>query len=139
MSESQAKRTLAKILRQRGWLVQAVEDRYSAGVPDWYLCGPVGGVWAEAKRLRTLPKRRSTPVRFWSNQSDLRRVTGQANWLENHVRCGGRSALWIRHPKGWTLWTKDFRRLVTGAAQDELLGDECFSTAGELADALEKL
>lgn len=90
--ESDLRQRIAKLLREHGFMVQAIETgAIGDGVPDlWYCKGEDG--WLELKKVREMPKRPTTAV-FKSMNHPL--STEQENWIGMCLEKGGRADILV--------------------------------------------
>lgn len=115
MSEASSRNTFRKhVLRELpGVHVQRLEDKFTAGLPDFNLCIPDHGEWwVEAKFLAELPVRNTTPVRV-----EFR--PGQVPWLNERVKAGGRCLVLVRIGlTGWVVFDQYFKIVQDGVPVD---------------------
>lgn len=82
-----------------------IHDTFTGGVPDTLYAGPSGILFIEYKWLKSLPKRKSTPINLGLSQL-------QINWLDKFHSYNQNVAVAVGYPEGVLLftnkdWTKD--------------------------------
>lgn len=81
LNEQQFVRTLVRHMREGGWHVQRIEDKYSTGIPDINACKNGQEIWLEAKVFRW-PKRKTSCTRIGIRD-------GQQTWARLRCKAGG--------------------------------------------------
>ena len=130
MSENSATATLRKCFEKHGAHVQRIEDKFTPGIPDMNICAWGVELWLEGKFIKTLPKRRTSLIRFGAKGDS--RLAHQRNWIRARRNAGGNVFIFIRiQDLGWRLLDNP-ATLVSGLTLLELEKLRKFATAMEL-------
>ena len=136
--ENKFKKHFTSMLR-RHWDVQAIEDKYSSGIPDLNLCADGHEAWLELKVIKEFPTRSDTTL-----GGVLKHLTNdQINWSKRRINHGGKCYLLLKvmKPRQYILfWGDDMRELKDCNTQEaKNLAMDIWRNSINVIQLLEKL